>query len=158
MNNERSNDSKKFNPDFVMNWSVHKAAVEFGVSRETIIRGLRRLDVEVGRRTTFTTKQIVSSIYGDADFERTRLLRADADIREMERLEKENDLVKLSEVEKMLVDYVAIPVRNLLISAPTTLDQRVNPADPELAREALQRWVDDSLKLLREKLPTQSKK
>ena len=128
-----------------MKWSVHKAATEFGVSRETIVRGLKQLGIEVNRNSTFTTKQIFTSIAGDLKFERTRRERAEADKAEVEAAAAKRTRIPREDVVTFIRESFA-PLRELVVAMPAQMAGLVNPADPHHAREHLERWRDEFLK------------
>lgn len=84
--------------------------------------------------------------------EQTREASARADLLELERAEKRRELVPLAEVQTMISDAL-LPVRQRFLAAPAELCNRANPTDPQFAREAIQHWVDESLRLIRDELP-----
>ena len=137
-------------------WTLLRAATEFGVARETLRRGLRQLAIDVETDATYTTKQIFTALAGDLKTERIRETRARADLLERERREKDRELVPLAEVLSM-VNSSHLPIRQRLNSLPSEMCKRANPGDPQLAHDALQRWVDESLPLIREGLPQPKK-
>ena len=129
-----------------MKWSTTKAASEFGVSVETIKRGLRHAGIEIRKGTTYTTRQIYSAITGDLKLERTRSERAKANLLELEEMEQRCQLIKMSEAEAMVRERL-LPVREAWLSMPLVLAARCNPGDPELARAALTDWVEDKMRM-----------
>lgn len=138
-----------------MRWTILKAATEFGVSRETIRRGLATNGVK--EKSEYTTKEIHRALAGDLKAARAREAMANAELREMEVAEKTGSLVEMEAVEKMYGDAL-IPVRQRLLALPAECATRANPTDPQFAREALQRWVDEALPIIRATLPKPSKK
>lgn len=137
-----------------MDWTIEKAATEFGVARETIRRGLAQAGVEVkrGRGNTFTTRQIFAALAGDLKIERTLKTRVERETLELEKRKLEGELVSLEEVTA-LVTPAFLPIRQRLNGLPAALASQCNPTDPLLARDALQRWVAETLPLIRETLP-----
>ena len=79
----------------------------------------------------------------------TRDRNASADLKELERREREKELVTMDEAKDVIRQYLG-PMREILVTAPMALAARVNPADPELARMQLETWSDDSMKRLRD--------
>lgn len=77
--------------------------------------------------------------------------RARAALLEMEKHQLEGELVKLDEVQR-LISRVLLPIRQRLNALPAECASQVNPTDPVFARAALQRWVDESLPMIRSKL------
>lgn len=80
--------------------------------------------------------------------EQTAFTRARRENEELELAEKRRDLVPMAEVDAKLV-ATFLPIRQRLMALPAEAAARCNPSDPQLAREALDRWVTDSLPLLR---------
>lgn len=135
-----------------MQWTVHKAAIEWGVDYKSLAKWLSMQGHDMKKGKTFHTRDISRAVMGDLDFERTRLTRAEADLREMERSEKANELVPMPEVQS-LYTAALLPVRQRLLAMPSECCSRANPTDPMFAQAALQRWVDDAMPLVREQLP-----
>lgn len=77
----------------------------------------------------------------------TRDRNASADLKELERREREKELVTMEEARSVIRQYLG-PMRDILVTAPMALAARVNPADPELARMQLETWSEDNLKRL----------
>lgn len=77
----------------------------------------------------------------------TRDRNASADLKELERREREKELVTMDEAKDVIRQYLG-PMREILTTAPMALAARVNPADPELARMQLETWSEDNLKRL----------
>lgn len=137
-------------------WTLLRASEEFGVTRETIRRGLRALGVD-SADGTFTTRQVHTAIAGDLDAERIRDTRASANLKEMDEAERRGELVAMSDVERLYTDCL-LPIRQRFLALPAECAVLANPTDPTHAREQLQAWVDKSLPMIREKLPKPSKK
>lgn len=128
--------------------TLAEAADEFGKPRTTLRRKLIAAGISVADGETYTVAQIHAALMGSLEAERIREVRARADLLELERLEKQRDLVPMAEVDAKLV-ATHLPIRQRLMALPAEAAARCNPADPQLAREALDRWVADSLPLLR---------
>ena len=77
----------------------------------------------------------------------TRDRNASADLKELERKQREGELVTMEEARSVIRQYLG-PMRDILTTAPMALAARVNPADPELARMQLETWSEDNLKKL----------
>lgn len=90
---------------------------------------------------------------GDAKAQRlaqqTRRDKAQADLLELQRRQREGELVTMDEAKTVIRQYLG-PMRDILTTAPMALAARVNPADPELARMQLEQWSEDNMKRLRE--------
>jgi hypothetical protein len=125
-----------------MKWTIHKAAVEFGASRETLARGLKANDLDVKAGQEFTTKQIFKALAGDFKFERTRRERAEADAKERENRVATGELFDLAAIEKRLwTDFLA-PLKHECEIMPDQYCALCNPADPATAKKVLVQWVE----------------
>lgn len=127
-------------------------ALALSVESRTVERRLTRAGNVVKPHAVFSAQQVLQAFMGELDeakarteIQRERTMRIKNDARE-------GQLVDIGEVEKLVSDTVIIPLRQLLLSAATTLDVRVNPADPAFARGKINEWVDESLKTLEVKL------
>lgn len=132
-----------------MNLTLPKACHEFGVSRETIARGLRSIGEDVEPRRAYTIRTIHRALCGDGKAERARLTRAQADREELEVSKIRGDVVAMSEASALLRRVLG-PVRDGLVSMPNAWAARCNPGDPAMAAGALRECVDQLLRGLRE--------
>lgn len=132
-----------------MNLTLPKACHEFGVSRETIARGLRSIGEDVVARKAYTVRTIHRALCGDGKAERARLTRAQADREELEVARMKGELVSMDEVTG-LVRRVIGPIRDFLTAMPLSEAAACNPADPRHAEERLRSAVDNALRGLRE--------
>lgn len=142
-----------------MRWSILKAATEFGVSRETVRKGLAAAGVKVVAKRkgdAFTTRQIAAAIFGDLDREKTLETRERRKALERENAEADGKTLTIESVQALYGEAL-LPVRQRLLALPNEAATRVNPTDPEHARAQLQAWVDESLPLIREQLPKPAK-
>ena len=135
-----------------MKWNTTKAAKEFGASRETVIRALKERGLHVQKGSQFTTLQIATALFGSGKQERTRLTKFNADMAQIEVERERGNLVEFKEVSE-LFSQILLPIRQWMLNLPSSAAGRCNPADPELARLALQRIVDEALPQVRKKLP-----
>lgn len=87
-----------------------------------------------------------------ADAALERLRTAQAIEKEQDNRVRDEGLVEMGEVEKLLAENFTLPLRARLLDLPGTLDVRCNQQSPEVAHAALTQWVDETLKLLRDKL------
>jgi hypothetical protein len=135
-----------------MKWSLSKASVEFGVTRETIRRGLRNADIAAKPHQTYTTKQIFAAVAGDLKFERTRRERAEADKAEVEAARLKEEVIHRDDVTTFIRNTFA-PVREDVMAMPAILATKANPENPAIARSILTEWVDAFIARRREQLP-----
>lgn len=139
-----------------MKLTIYEASREFAVDRRTLTRGLAERGITVKPGAKYTIKQLHDAIAGDLEYEKTRLTRADADLREMDKLEKKHILVPLSEVAD-IVNPILLTVRQRLNNLAAECGIRCNPTDPALAEQQLNDWVARTLPMVREKLPQPEK-
>ena len=128
--------------------TLEQAAAEFAIPRPTLRRRVIRAGLKVGDGVTYTISEIHSVLMGSLEAERIREVRARADLLEIERAEKQRDLVPMAEAEAATTSAM-LPIRQRLMALPSEASTRCNPTDPQLAREALDRWLADSLPMIR---------
>ncbi len=68
-------------------WSIYRASLEFGVTRETITRALAQSGADIQKGATYPTRQIFLALAGDIKGERLRVVKATAD-----RVERQNQV------------------------------------------------------------------
>ena len=117
------------------------------------MRKLVRGELEVGDGITYTVAEVHRALVGSLEAERIRQISADADLKELERLEKLKVLVPRAEISE-LIRSVLLPIRQRLLALPGEMAAKVNPADPLLAQRELDRWAGASLPMIREAMPT----
>jgi hypothetical protein len=127
-----------------MTWNLQKAAIEFGVSRETLKRGLAANKAFSEGRDDYTTAEIFHALAGDLKMERTRRERAEAEKIERENAQANKELHSISEVEKVVWHNCLMPLRIELNLAARSLGPLC--VDPKSAEEAIQGWVDSTLR------------
>ena len=128
-------------------------AKEIGKDPKTIVQRLRDAGVEVAKDSLYHLKTVLNAVYGDEQAEKVRGMKLDNEERERKAREADGVLVDRQQMEKEIAEFYVLPWKHWLESLPGNLASMVNPNDPELAREALQRAVEDGKRLLREKLP-----
>lgn len=136
--------------------TCNEAAKEFGMSPAALKRHLVQAGQDTERGKKFTIREILRAVQGDLKAEKTRETRERANLLELERMEKEGELMPVEEAQK-LIRNAFVPVRQRLLALPSEAATRANPSDPVLSRTVLQQWVDDSLVLIRESIPEAKK-
>jgi phage terminase Nu1 subunit (DNA packaging protein) len=119
-----------------MQWSVLKAAREWGIDRETLAKRLVAAGFKVDARSQFHTKQISDAIHGDLQAERIRLIRAQAELKEKEHQVRQGSLIseeKAREIMASRLGAIRAEIERIPLDAP-----RCNPAKPALARAVLE--------------------
>jgi hypothetical protein len=123
-----------------------------GIEVRTLERQLVKTGYTPKPRQKIPFKVIRAALAGDKAAAEIRLKEAQAADQERKNRIADDELVELKEVEQLLSVLVITPLRQALTSAPTTLDTLCNPTDPTQARDQLQQWVNDTLKMLPEKI------
>jgi phage terminase Nu1 subunit (DNA packaging protein) len=129
---------KKADPRDPRRWTAQTAAEEFGWPLETLRRKLRERGHRLQRHARYTTREITDALFGNLEVEKIRLTKADADVREMERAEKQGLLVPMELAEKRLAETLA-PFRSNLLAMPDSVAPQC--VDPESARRAIKAEV-----------------
>lgn len=116
-----------------MQWSLKKAAAEFGVSRETL---KKRLTIaEIPTKPTYSTKEICRAVFGDLNNERLRLTREQADKLALENEQTRKIMAPVTELIPLFGKYCS--------AARARID-----GDPKLDREEKDKIIEDIGKLL----------
>ena len=124
-------------------------AKALGISRERLQRQCSNAGIELKPKQKLSIRDALKAMTGgDLQAEKIRETAARADLMEMDRREREGETVMLPEVQEMIQVMMA-PVRSRLNSMPSELANRANPTDPQMAKDAAQRWVDEAVKLIR---------
>jgi len=126
-------------------WTLHSASLEFGVSRESVARGLRQSGVKTTSFAKYSTKQIFTAIAGDARAERTRNLKLDADRKTIELAEASSQLMNRDRVEETLWENALMPLRSGLMQLHRVTFKQV---DQELDRALVAQPVRDTVQTL----------
>jgi len=127
-------------------------AKALGFDPKTVGQRLRDAGHQITHKNVYHVRVVVAAVYGDEQAERNRNLKLDADRKEREEREAAGELVSRAVMEKEIAELYTLPIGQALASMPTTLDTQCNPSDPELSRAALLRWVEETKRLIREKL------
>lgn len=135
-----------------MKWTLYQAAREWNIHRETLAKGLVAIGETIQKGRKFHTRLVTRAVIGDLEAEKILETRERRKNLQFDRLEKEKRLVDVEEASKLFSE-ILFPIRQWVLALPASACSRCNPADPQLAREALQRIVDDALPLLRQELP-----
>jgi phage terminase Nu1 subunit (DNA packaging protein) len=117
-------------------WTVWRAASEFGTTRETLIRALRERGHVIKKGARFTTIEVHGALAGDLKAERVRKTRAEADLLELERRKETGDLIDFETAKAVLIEpcrAIAAAIKDM----GARLCGKCNPSDPPLAREVI---------------------
>lgn len=80
----------------MLRWSLQMAAEEFGVARQTVKNHVVALGLSADE-ATYSTKQIVSALFGDKQQEQARLAKEQADRIAMDNQERRRNLIPVED-------------------------------------------------------------
>lgn len=136
-----------------LNASTWAWAKALGIDDRSLAKKLAKTGLDVHTRKEFTASEVFGALIGELERAKIAEKLENVKLKKSKNLERKSALVKMADAQKLFTETLVIPVRQLLTSAPTTLDARVNPGDPAFARAALNAWVDESLKILTDNTP-----
>lgn len=87
-------------------WTIRQASVEFGKDRTHLTKRLRQVGEQPGQDGTYSTRQIVSAVFGDIDSKKLEIASEQAEKLKMENLLTKNGLLDKEYVRAMLTDAV----------------------------------------------------
>lgn len=131
-----------------LNLSDRELAKEFGVSPQVLGRRFKESEIKTGRGVKHTIKEAhealakVSNVRQATEQARLKNLLEDGQIKELERRQKERELVPLSEAIDITTKPWS-PIARMLKDMPARLSGSCNPTDPVLAKEVLDEYVQD---------------
>ena len=103
-----------------MNWTITRAAPEFGTTRETLKR--RIASVGLPSKAKYTTKEVVKALFGDMAGEKLRLTREQADKLALDNAETRSDLVSSIE-EQAIVERGLSAMTQAVLAAANLEDE-----------------------------------
>lgn len=127
--------------------SIEQAAREFGVSRESLRRGLKAIGVATTRGAEHSLATLFRALSGNASAHRAELLKWRAHREKQAALREEGSLIP-RDVSIQTCECWAQPIREAWQSLPHRVAALVNPGDPNHARAILQARVDEDMRLL----------
>lgn len=92
-------------PDSPLLWSLHRAAQEFGLHRNTLKKRLLVAGLDYDDNGAYTTSQICAAVFGDAQSARTRLANEQADKIALENAESRKILIPVSDALSIVERY-----------------------------------------------------
>jgi phage terminase Nu1 subunit (DNA packaging protein) len=137
-----------------LKWTIRRAALEFGVAKDTVVRGLRNLGMDTARGQSFTTREIFRAIGGDLKFERTRVERAKADALERDNKTAEAELVNAAEVETLLWEITLSPIRSGIINHPKSCARRMRSLLQSAGETVDEPTIDKIIAIIQEETDT----
>ena len=125
-------------------WSQEQAATEFGINVRTLATKIKTGGITPGQDHKFSTAQICAAVFGSLEFERRRKLSADADLSEIERDQKLEQLISINVAFKAW-ESILMTVRGKLIGLPSKLYQRIANRKDSECKTVLETEVDEIL-------------
>jgi hypothetical protein len=123
-------------------------ARELDLHHETLGKALVAIGKEVKRGARFNTRVIFRAVKSDLEYERILEIRERRKVIELQRAQMEAGLVDIESVTQMVTTALSV-VERFMRSVPAAAAARCNPADPHLARAALENIVSAALPQLR---------
>jgi len=96
-------------------WTITSAAKEFRIDVDTLEKQMKAAGFEAFGRT-FTSQEIVSAYFGNYEYERTRKVRLDADLAQIEKDKAQDRLVDKEEYVNKFSRFLSI-VRQVVSNA-----------------------------------------
>lgn len=141
-----------------LKWTVTEGAKAEGITVQAMTKRIKAVGLPTAKGHRYSLKDFVTIRKAqDNDKEaiikaRRKKLEEEAALLEYDRLEREKVLVNLNDVLR-LVEAPWVVVRQRMLALPAEAAAKCNPGDPDLAREALDGWLNYSLASIRDQLP-----
>ena len=103
-------------PTRAIRLNVTQAAGEFGVDTRTLRKRIRQAGVEPGMDGKYSIKQICAAVFGDLAGQRTREVKAKADLLEIE-LAKERQQVITAPRVYVFLENIFVAVRSKIVGS-----------------------------------------
>ena len=123
-------------------WSLHGAAREFNVHRETLARRQRVLDIKPGKDGYFSTKDIIAMIHSDKEAQTIGLIAEQRKMLERENREAEAELVPTATVVA-LTPLFCRAVRRVILATSMTSEEKTAALDEMAQLEAID-WTAEA--------------
>ena len=104
------------NKAMFLRWSINQAVEEFGVDGKTLKKRMAQNSVVPASDGKFSTRDIVSSIFGDIEGEKLRLVREQADSFAIKNAEARGSLIP-AEIVGRHMEGVFIAIRSGILSS-----------------------------------------
>ncbi|MCP5525374.1 MAG: hypothetical protein H7A47_01030 [Verrucomicrobiales bacterium] len=110
-------------------------------------RRLRSAGVQVRPRAEYPALVIMNALLRDISQLRGRKIEEEVLLLELERRQKEADLVPMDAALEVITRTL-LPVRQRLMALPSEMSARCNPTDPVHSEKALDDWLQRSLAVI----------
>lgn len=137
---------RKANP---LTGTVSAWSKALGIEPKTISQRLTKSGIKLIPQGSYTAKQIFAALNTDRDEARTRKLRAEAALAELELKQLDATLITIAEAEKRLYAGLLLPLANELNYLPEKVAALCNPSDVSLAHKVLTDWAELTKKQLK---------
>ena len=127
---------------------VSDAAREFGVNYRTMTSAISDAlhEGKFKQAKKYTIQECHIALSGDKRMAEMRALQAKTALMEHELAVNKREVISREEVAKFILDTFS-PLREMAVALPGQLSPLVNPSDPVVSRQHLERWRDDFLRL-----------
>jgi len=132
--------------------TLYEAEKFSGIAADTLKRRLAKAGHVFKAREGIPLDKLFAVVTGDINAERLRLTRAEADAKEFENETERGNWIKTEDVRNFITSTFQ-PIRDWLLAMPSRYSARCNPANPPVAKLALEEAVDACLKECKEHKP-----
>lgn len=127
--------------------TVHGWAVALGKNEKTLQGLFTRAGIALPKPgEVVSAKTMFFVLFGDEYSEKLRILKAQADRKEREGRVAIGELVPISELEPKIVEIYIVPMSNIFAGMAAAIDTRCNPDNPKIARQAIEAYIESTVK------------
>ena len=120
--------------DQAIEWTLFRAAQEFGLHRDTLKKRLLGAGLSPDEDRVYSTRQICTAIYGDSHSEKTRLSKEQADKTALDNAERRKELIRVDDALE-IVQRFCYAIRQKVVAANLS-DEEKNRILKEIQRLA----------------------
>ena len=136
-----------------LKFPLYTWSLALAMEPKTLETKLMKARIEWKKAESISALNIFNAMFGDEQYEKVRNLKLDANQKEREEQKELGNLFPMQELEPWLLNNYILPMRQILEGVATGLDTRCNPEHPEIARAALNEWIEKTVKpAIKEKL------
>lgn len=105
-------------------WNLNRAAQEFDINQRTLSKRFKTCGIESGADGKWSTKEVCAAVFGDIDGERLRLVRAQADEKEISNAEQRGELVRFKDLLELAHRGLAAMTATVMGMTHLTIEDR----------------------------------
>ena len=127
--------------------TIHQWAIALGKNEKTLQSLFTRAGLALPERGGLVSaRDVFQALFGDEHAEKIRSLKLDNEEKERDALEAAGKLFPMEELEAWLVAHYIIPMSNIFAGMGAAIDTRCNPQQPEVARHAIDAYIESTVK------------